>query len=167
MGGSGQRAADLCRWAGGLGRRVAPALIFGVVLSLAMMGCKSGGAYNPEQDAKKMQGTWKVTGAFENGEKASGDATLTIRGDKYTMSANGVDEESTFTLGTGGPHTIRVFHHENPLASQGYYGGTLTGIYELSGDRLRICYDGTGRTYPQSFDASAGSHRLIFEFARE
>ncbi|HKR28676.1 MAG TPA: TIGR03067 domain-containing protein [Acidobacteriaceae bacterium] len=114
-----------------------------------------------------MQGTWRITAAYENGQQASGDATLTIAGDKYTMSANGVDEQSTFTLGTGGPHTIRVFHHDNPLASQGFYGGTLTGIYELSGNRLRICFDGTGRTYPTSFDASAGSHRLIFEFTRE
>jgi len=83
------------------------------------------------------------------------------------MTANGASESSTFTLGVGGPHTIRVFHHENPLAGQGFYGGTLTGIYELSGNRLRICFDGTGREYPKKFDASRGSHRLIYDFVRE
>lgn len=163
-----QRSIEWCARGGSLARRIAPGWVLGVAL-LGMAGCKDGGgsAWNPQADAKTMQGTWRVTAAYENGQQASGTATLTIDGDKYTMSANGTDEASTFTLGTGGPHTIRVFHHENPLASQGFYGGTLTGIYELSGNRLRICYDGTGRSYPKAFDASEGSHRLIFEFARE
>lgn len=164
-----KHSVNTCARASSLRKRGAPAVIFGAVLALALIGCKNGdvSAWNARDDAQKMQGTWRVTAAYENGGQASGDATLTIDGDKYTMSANGAQEQSTFTLGAGGPHTIRVFHHENPLAAQGFYGGTLTGIYELSGNRLRICYDGTGRTYPQSFDASAGSHRLIFEFARE
>ena len=144
-----------------------------LVLTAALVmigGCSRNGVlsrYNPVEDAKKLQGTWSITRAMENGEVATGDARLTIDGDKYVMSANGVEESSTFTLGTGGPRTIRVFHHENPLAGQGFYGGTLTGIYELSGNRLRICFDGTGREYPRSFDASQGSHRIIFEFVRD
>jgi uncharacterized protein (TIGR03067 family) len=60
-----------------------------------------------------------------------------------------------------------VKHHDNPLAGQGWIGGTLTGIYELSGDRLRVCYAMTGRSYPKRFDASKGSRRIIYEFVRE
>jgi len=41
------------------------------------------------------------------------------------------------------------------------------GIYELSGDRLRICFDMTGRQYPKTLDASKGSRRSINEFMRE
>lgn len=137
---------------------------------LGMSGCSRGGVlsrYNPEADAKQLQGTWSISRAVSNGEESTGDARLTFDGDKYVMRANGVEEASTFTLGTGGPRTIRVFHHENPLAGQGFYGGTLTGIYELSGNRLRICFDGTGREYPKSFDASQGSHRIIYEFVRD
>lgn len=137
---------------------------------VVMGGCSRGGVlshYNPEDDAKKLQGTWSITRAMENGGVTTGDARLTFDGDKYVMRANGVEEASTFTLGNGGPRTIRVFHHENPLAGQGFYGGTLTGIYELSGNHLRICFDGTGREYPRSFDASQGSHRIIYEFVRD
>jgi uncharacterized protein (TIGR03067 family) len=137
---------------------------------LVMNGCSKVGllsTYNPVEDAKKMQGTWKLTAATANGETESGDASLTIDGDKYVMTFQGTDTTSVFKLGTAGPHTIWVFHHENPLASQGFWGGTLTGIYELSGDRLRICFDLTGRQYPKSFDASKGSRRGIFEYVRE
>jgi uncharacterized protein (TIGR03067 family) len=151
--------------------------IFTVMLVASLFvlsGCSNGGplsTYSPEEDAKKMQGTWTLTGATFNGERmteqAIGQTHLTIEGDRYTMTHNGTDESSTLTLGIGGPHSIRVFHHENPLASQGFYGGTLTGIYELSGDRLRICFDLTGRQYPKTFDASKGSQRGINEFVLE
>lgn len=146
-----------------------PALIFLGSLLLMNACSKSGflSTYNPAEDAKKMQGTWKLKSATWNGEPQTGDASLTIDGDKYTTTYNGSDSHSVFKLGTAGPRTIWVFHHENPLASQGFWGGTLTGIYELSGDRLRICFDLTGRTYPKSFDASKGSGRGIFEYQRE
>ena len=149
-------------------------LTAGFIGILFLNGCSTGGtfsAYSPEEDAKKMQGSWKLTGATYNGqrmaEEAIGDTRLTISGDRHTMIHNGSAESSTFSLGVAGPRTIRVFHHENPLASQGFYGGTLTGIYELSGDRLRICFDVTGRQYPKSFDATRGSRRIIYEFVRE
>src|ERR687887_2078111 len=122
--------------------QVSPIRALGVVLVATVLvisgGCSKTGvlsAYSPEDDAKKMQGSWKLTAATFNGQamvgEAIGDTRLTINGDKYVMTHNGIDESSTFTLGTGGPHTIRVFHHENPLASQGFYGGTVTGIFYL------------------------------------
>jgi uncharacterized protein (TIGR03067 family) len=141
---------------------------------LIMNGCSNAellSTYSPEEDTKKMQGSWKLTGATLNGQRMVAetltDTRLTVDGDKYIMTHHGIDESSTFTLGVGGPHTIRVFHHENPLASQGFYGGTFTGIYELSADRLRICFDMTGRQYPKGFDASHGSRRSINDFVRE
>src|SRR5262249_49500494 len=143
-------------------------LTTGFIGILLLHGCSTDGtfsAYRPEKDAKKMQGSWKLTGATYNGQRmgedAIADTRLTITGDQYTMTHNGAAESSTFTLGVGGPRTIRVLHHENPLASQGFYGGTLTGIYELSDNRLRICLDVTGRQYPRSFDASQSSRRSI------
>ena len=157
---------------GGLSMR-SQILTKGFIALLLLNGCSAGGAlstYSPEEDAKKMQGSWQLTGATYNGQRmgedAIGDTRLAISGDHYTMVHNGSTESSTFALGVAGRHTIRVFHHENPLASQGFYGGTLTGIYELSGDRLRICFDLTGRQYPKSFDTSQGSRRSINEFVR-
>ncbi len=137
---------------------------------LAMNACSTARdlpAHNPEQDAKKLEGKWKLTRAIFSGQRLSGDASLTISGDQYIMVYEGNLTPSVFKVDTAGPNTIWVFHHENPLASQGFWGGTLTGIYELSGDRLRICFDLTGRTYPKKFEAGKGSGRGIFEYKRE
>src|SRR5579872_1647526 len=98
-----------------------------IVSLLVVNGCSKAGflsAYNPDEDAKKMQGSWKLTGATFNGEPVFDDVRLTIDGDKYTVTLHGADTRSVFKLGSGGPHTIWVFHHENPLASQGFWGGT-------------------------------------------
>lgn len=137
---------------------------------LAMSACTKTGVLpdnHSAEDARAMQGTWKLTRAIFNGERLTGDASLTIGGQQYIMIYEGNYTPSVFKLGTGGPNTIWVFHHENPLASQGFWGGTLTGIYELSGDRLRICFDLTGRTYPKDFAAGKGSGQGIFEYQRE
>lgn len=137
---------------------------------LAMNACSKTGVSptdKPADDAAKLQGTWKLTRAIFNGEPLTGDASLNIDGDQYNMIYEGNLTPSVFKVGTAGPNTIWVFHHENPLASQGFWGGTLTGIYELSGDRLRICFDLTGRTYPKKFEAGKGSGRGIFEYKRE
>lgn len=76
--------------------------------------------------------------------------------------------QSEFQLGTGdSPNTIPLKLFNNPLASQGFAGGSFTGIYELSGDKLRVCYDMTGLQYPKNFDAGKGARRTSYEFTRE
>ena len=43
----------------------------------------------------------------------------------------------------------------------------MKGIYEITGETLRVCYDLTGGRYPKSFDAGAGSGQVVYEFRRE
>ena len=136
---------------------------------LVVSGCSQGlsSASTPEQDTQKLQGSWKLTQGTYDGETISDNVRWTFSGDQVSVEVHGGLETSQFKLGVGGPRTIFVKHHDNPLAGQGWIGGTLTGIYELSGDRLRVCYDMTGRSYPKRFDASKGSRRIIYEFVRE
>lgn len=148
--------------------RVLAFLLFGGLL--VMSGCSQAGfssASTPEQDTQKLQGSWKLTQGRYDGETISDDVRWTFSGDQVTVEVHGGRETSQFKLGVGGPRTIFVKHHDNPLAGQGWIGGTLTGIYELSSDRLRVCYDMTGRSYPKRFDAGKGSRRIIYEFVRE
>src|SRR5215470_5356558 len=131
-------------------------------------GCSASSlkANDPAQDAKNLQGSWKLTRCIYDDENLSDDARLTFDGDRYIMHVHGTDETSQFKLGTAGRNTIFVKHHDNPLASQGYIGGTLTGIYEHSGNKLRLCFDLTGRNYPKSFAAGKGSRQILYDFAR-
>jgi uncharacterized protein (TIGR03067 family) len=59
---------------------------------------------------------------------------------------------------------IDVFHHWTP---PGTYGGSLKGIYQISGDTLTVCYDLTGQQYPASFNTQPGSRRVLYKFRRE
>ena len=124
-----------------------------------------------EDDQQKLQSTWKMERATFNGQQMMNDVRWIFDGDNMTVVLGGNypgGVKSKYKLGTGDrPNTILIKHFDNPLESQGYYGGSYTGIYKLSGDKLRVCYDMTGRQYPKSFDAGKGSLRMFQEFSRE
>jgi uncharacterized protein (TIGR03067 family) len=123
------------------------------------------------EDHDKLQGTWKMDRATLNGQPMMNDVRWIFDGDHMTivLKANyqgGVKSE--FQLGTGdSPNTILIKYFDNPLAAQGYAGGSYTGIYKLSGDKLRVCYDMSGRQYPKTFDAGKGTGLMSYEFTRE
>ena len=155
-----------------------------LVAVLASAGCSksarasAGAPGSPEDsiqssadDQQKLQGTWKMDRAMFNGQPMMNDVRWIFDGDRMTVVLKGNYEggvKADFQLGTGDrPNTILIKAFDNPLANQGYYGGSYTGIYKLSGDKLRVCYDMTGRQYPKSFDAGKGSLRMTYEFTRE
>jgi uncharacterized protein (TIGR03067 family) len=113
---------------------------------------------------KALQGTWTLVSATENGAPQNGDVQWIVEGDSYKVRYNGQTDDTPIklTLDTSN-HRIDAFHHDTPA---GTYGGKFKGIYELSGNTLRVCYDLTGSSYPTSFDAGPGSRRVIYEFRR-
>ena len=62
-----------------------------------------------------------------------------VQGDYYLTQVDGVTHEDhyPFTLDASQTH-IDVNHHDTP---EGTYGGKLKGIYEVTGDSLKVCYD--------------------------
>ena len=123
------------------------------------------------EDHDKLQGTWKMEHAMFNGMAMMNDVRWIFDGDHMTIVLKGNYEggvKSEFQLGTGdSPNTILIKYFDNPLANQGYAGGSYTGIYKLSGDKLQVCYDMAGRQYPKNFDAGKGTGRMSYEFTRE
>ena len=123
------------------------------------------------EDHVKLQGTWKMDRATLNGQAMMNDVRWVFDGDHMTIVLKGNYQggvRSEFQLGTGdSPNTILIKYFDNPLANQGFTGGSYTGIYKLSGDRLKVCYDMTGRQYPKTFDAGKGTGRMSYEFSRE
>src|SRR5215472_4682061 len=95
-------------------------------------------------DQQKLQGTWRMESAMYSGQPMMNDVRWIFDGDHMTIVLKGNYEagvKANFQLGTGDkPNTILIKYFDNPLANQGYYGGSYTGIYKLSGDKLRVCY---------------------------
>jgi uncharacterized protein (TIGR03067 family) len=131
-------------------------------------GSVFGHSTDPVADAQTLQGAWRLTGATYEGRPIHNDVRWVVDGDHYTVHLGQAEETWQFKLDSGTGHNqILAKHGDNPLASQGYTGGALTGIYELSGEKFRVCFDMTGRQYPTSFAAPKGSRQIIYEFARE
>jgi uncharacterized protein (TIGR03067 family) len=135
-----------------------------IAFSTLLAGC-SGAPASTAADEKAWQGTWKLVDATYDGEPQPGDMAWVVDGDRYRIRLDGqlhVDTQ-TFRLDAG-RKTIDVFHHETP---PGTFGGSLKGIYAISGDALAVCYDLTGQAYPAAFEAPRGSRRVLYHFRRE
>jgi uncharacterized protein (TIGR03067 family) len=87
-----------------------------------------------------------------------------VAGDRYTITLDGQAGNDPYPFTLDPSHKrIDVNHHDTPA---GTWGGKLKGIYELSGDSLKVCYDLKGQRYPTSFEAGQGSGQVVYEFRR-
>ena len=118
-------------------------------------------ADDAKKDQEKLQGTWSVVSA-----EADGTATdeikndkLVFAGDKITIKKAGGDEEHvTFTLDTSKkPKQIDINAD----------GKMIQAIYELDGDKLKVCAAMPGADRPTDFTTKAGSNRMLVTLKRE
>ena len=118
----------------------------------------------PSDDINQWQGTWKLVATSYDGAPQSGDVQWVVDGDRYRIRLDGKLHQDPHII-TLDAHSKRidVFHHEVP---KGSYGGSLKGIYEIKGSRLRVAYDLTNRRYPTSFETQKGSRLVYYEFER-
>ena len=91
-------------------------------------------------DAEKIQGTWKVVSAEDNGRKAPDEAIknlkLVITKDRITYKFGDKTTKWSYKLdSTKKPKWIDL--------TEG--GRTTLGIYELEGDNLKICFPEGGK----------------------
>jgi len=132
---------------------------------LSLVACNSVLPSSSSDDLKALQGTWTLVTATQNGAPITGDMQWVVDGDEYKVRYNQQLDATPIKITLdAGRKRIDAFHHDTPA---GTYGGKWKGIYELSGNSLRVCYDLTGSYYPSSFDAGPGSRRVIYEFRRE
>src|SRR5271154_5583833 len=135
-----------------------------MLLSCLLAGCRTPTADSAD-DTNQWQGTWKMVSCTYDGEPQTADMEWIVDGDHYTIRLDQQSHQDPYISTRDGSHKqIDVFHHDTP---PGTYGGTLKGIYKVSGDSLTVCYDLTGQGYPQSLDASRGSRRVLYHFQRE
>jgi|SRR3954454_7374750 uncharacterized protein (TIGR03067 family) len=136
-----------------------------LALAIGLLFASFVSAADKTDDTRKLQGTWDMTSCTSNGEPQNGNMQWVVEGDHYTISINrkAGHDPYTFKLDPS-KKQIDVFHHETP---KGTWGGSLKGIYEISGDTLKVCYDLKGQRYPKSFEAGQGSGQVIYQFKRE
>jgi uncharacterized protein (TIGR03067 family) len=125
------------------------------------------------KELKKLAGTWEVVSVESNGRKAADDE---IRGLAYVFEASvkwklqkdgQTQAEGTLTIDAT-KEPPRIDYKIVTSISEESKGKSSLGIYELDGDRLKVC-----RTWPDNdqrssqFAAAAASKCILTEFKRK
>jgi uncharacterized protein (TIGR03067 family) len=119
------------------------------------------------KELARLEGTWHLVGREIEGKKATPeevkkvDATLIIKGDKFTYKSQGAEVwQAVLKIDpTKTPRMIAATHVSGPLK-----GKTGQAVYKLEGDRLTVCFSYTKR--PTDFTTSEGSDRVLVVYQR-
>jgi uncharacterized protein (TIGR03067 family) len=110
-------------------------------------------------DLAKLQGTWHIVELERDGRNtpAGNEAKIVIEGDRFTSIGMGVTYKGKLTLDSKQrPKAFDLKFSAGPEK-----GNTNLGIYELKGDRWKICLDFHGKERPAEFAAGPGSGRAV------
>lgn len=118
----------------------------------------------PRSDLDKYQGSWILVSEEFEGKRVSPfmrDITCTFRGNKVVFESTGDGRASTIRLDPSkSPKTYDLVRDDNHLS--------LKGIYDLDGDKIRICisYHGNGDR-PTEFKTAPGSDNQLLVWSRK
>jgi uncharacterized protein (TIGR03067 family) len=136
------------------------------LLALVLVWTASAGAARPDDDKELLKGTWTVAKSVEDGKpnKETANAKFTFKEDRLLLKLAGEMRamEATFVLDPS-----KKPKHIDISTKDGDTTLTAVGIYELDGDKLRLCVagpDGPGR--PTEFK-SANRKIIYLELTRD
>jgi len=119
-------------------------------------------------DRDRFQGTWRVVTLVDNGKQAPReaiqDARLIFEGNHFSLQGARQDYRGTFKLDQDqDPKSLDCTYHE----VGGSDNGRAFGIYELDGNRLKLCWRHGGKERPHAFTSTEGSGTRLLIAERE
>jgi len=140
---------------------VAPICTLGLTV-IGGPGARADDKADAASELKKFQGTWTFESVEAGGTSAPAadfqGITVTFEGDKYAVKkGDQAVEAATLKLDPSkSPKAFDVTVTEGPNK-----GAVMLGIYEISGDTLKVCFDPEGKKRPTEFKAAAGAQTLV------
>jgi uncharacterized protein (TIGR03067 family) len=159
-------------------------LVLGVALLCVNGGCRpkqanqpgatlSSGAQAPAQPSAGLDGTWKAVAVEIDGQQvppeevAKNPGLLEFSGSRVAVKAG------ARTFGEG---TVRVDNSQQPKAidlngislggTQAGKSAGAIGVYEVSGDTLKICFTDPGGQRPKTLQTQPGSGATLITYGR-
>ena len=133
-----------------------------IVLTLPCFGF----ADDSKKDEAKIDGTWQATSAELGGKKLPKKVTenlkLTLKKGEYEVQAESPDRGTVTYKDSADPKEMDIKGVEGPNE-----GKTFLAIYELSGDKLKICYDLSGKSRPTEFKTKAETQLFLVTYERK
>jgi uncharacterized protein (TIGR03067 family) len=120
-------------------------------------------AQETKSDLDKLQGHWRMVESTRDGKKTPGEVKIerTIESNNYTVTVKS-DEGEQVLSGTlkidpaKNPKTIDATRTEGPDAGQ-----AMLGIYEIEGNRQKVCFAPPGKTRPTEFASKPGTGHVL------
>jgi uncharacterized protein (TIGR03067 family) len=130
-----------------------------VVASLVMGGTLLGGGGNlaSDNELKKIQGTWQFVSHEMDGKPMPAEQVaklkITFTGDKWSVR----EDAKVVQAGTHKFDPTKKPAQVDAVVTEGEgKGSTMLGIYEMKGDKMKVCFDLQGKERPTSFTAKTG-----------
>jgi uncharacterized protein (TIGR03067 family) len=119
-----------------------------ICASICLLGL-SGGHVFPHNDEFLILGTWELVQAVDDGVERHTDRNrITVAADAWTAG------EHVFKY--------RMYPHTQPKQIDWTIAGQVQrGIYELDGNRLRMCVSPLGKPRPTEFETHPGDGRSL------
>jgi uncharacterized protein (TIGR03067 family) len=142
-----------------------PSRLFALILLAVFAGALPARADDKPDDLAKLKGIWRVEATVFNGvpveaEKLK-DRTMEFDG-KELVPVVGKDKKKALTVTVDAAKTPKEIDLKNPEKDQ-----PGLGIYELTGDELKLCYGEPGAARPTEMKSEAGSRVFYLVLKRE
>lgn len=116
--------------------------------------------------AKQMRGTWQLTKGVIAGnsmpEEAVKKLKLELSDGKYKLLGAESPDEGTWKLYLDKkPYGMDIKGTDGPNK-----GKTMLCIFELDGDKLKVCYDLAGKKRPEKFESKPKTLHFLAEYKR-
>lgn len=143
-----------------------------VLAAWSLAGCEGGGE-KPHQpkaarpDAEAIQGTWEVVSAEEDGKPSRQLVGCHVVLDGETITLEGKHRPTRISKYRLDPDKRPIPQIDIAGRSGGWDSGVDKGIYQLEGDRLKMCFSGANReARPLGFSTRAGDGRGLVVLRR-
>jgi uncharacterized protein (TIGR03067 family) len=130
----------------------------------------------PQDDAVKAEldrlgGTWQVVGHETDGKPASEEhwrrVLFIFKGDHLTFAGDDILRKKAAKIAivvdpSTNPHVVDM-----KIVEGEFKGTTLEGVYEIKGDRLRICFrNEEAKNRPNGFSTEKDANLVLFTLER-
>ena len=123
-------------------------------------------AMSSKLDDKSTDGTWQLVSAELAGESLPAEAIKSIKmilkNGTYTVYAESEDRGTVQVDTSKSPATLDITGTEGPNK-----GKTFLAIYELKDNRMKVCYDLSGKSRPTEFKTKAGTLLYLAEYEKK
>jgi uncharacterized protein (TIGR03067 family) len=118
------------------------------------------------QELEKAQGTWTIASAQEGGKEQSDEKfkkmTIIIKKDIFSFKFEGQPKTLDMKLKLDPASEPKALD----LASTIQEGQVSFGIYELTGDELKVCWSRSRKPRPDAFRTKPGDDRIFLTLKR-